>query len=111
MSIPPKVKSGDAQVKAQREATAQRVMGHFGLCLPESRLLCFLDDEDPSVLRESLGLQIAVSTDLFTTTLTWADGRNTLRIVSAIETALALVLEISTTSFICMAQVASMRWG
>jgi hypothetical protein len=55
MSIPPKVKSGDAQVKAQRESSAQRVMSYFGLCLPQSRLLCFLDDEDPVELRKTFG--------------------------------------------------------
>jgi hypothetical protein len=31
-------------------------MSYFGLCLPESRLLCFLDDKDPSTLRDDPSL-------------------------------------------------------
>ncbi len=56
MSIKLHVKSRDARVKAQREAAAQRVIGYFGMCLPESRFLCFLDDEDPSTLRNDPSL-------------------------------------------------------
>ncbi|MBZ5699692.1 MAG: hypothetical protein LAN18_14230 [Acidobacteriia bacterium] len=56
MSIKPHVQSGDAQIKSQREAAAERVINYFGVCLPESELLCFLDDEDPSTLRNSPSL-------------------------------------------------------
>jgi hypothetical protein len=42
MLITPEVKTENAAVKA----AALRVISNFGLCLPESRLLCFLDDED-----------------------------------------------------------------
>lgn len=55
MPLTLKVKSEDGAVKPQRETAAQRVIAYFGLCLPESRLLCFLDDEDPSTLRGLYG--------------------------------------------------------
>jgi hypothetical protein len=55
MSISLKVESGDAQVRAQRGALAQRVMSYFGERLPESRLLCFLDDQDSPALRGKYG--------------------------------------------------------
>lgn len=53
-SVAVKVKA-QGQVRIQREAAAQRVISHFGLCLPESRLLCFLDDEDPASLKHAFG--------------------------------------------------------
>ncbi len=56
MPLTLRVKADDAAVKNEREAAAQRVISYFGLCLPESRLLCFLDDEDPSTLRNSPSL-------------------------------------------------------
>ena len=40
------VKSHDLAVKAQREASAQRVIDHFPDRLPLLRLFCFFDDED-----------------------------------------------------------------
>jgi hypothetical protein len=48
-------KSNDAATKAQREATAQRVLDYFGARLPRSRMLVFLDDEDPPILRHIHG--------------------------------------------------------
>ncbi len=56
MPVMLKVKAKDAAVKTEREVAAQRVIHHFGLCLPDSRLLCFLDDEDPATLRSIFGL-------------------------------------------------------
>ena len=50
-----KVKSYEAVVMAQREAAAQLVLDHFGDRLPPSRLLCFLDDDDPPTLRGERG--------------------------------------------------------
>lgn len=50
-----KVKSKDEATRIQREKAAERVVTHFGLCLPTSRVLCFLDDEDPSSLRQEFG--------------------------------------------------------
>jgi hypothetical protein len=47
------VKSDNAQVKADREAAARRVIA--SLSLPASRILCFLDDEDPSSLKRWFG--------------------------------------------------------
>jgi hypothetical protein len=47
MPITVKVKGIDAAAIAQRAATAQRVINYFALYPPESRLLCFLDDQDP----------------------------------------------------------------
>jgi hypothetical protein len=55
MPVTLKVQAEDAPVKTQREILAQRVISYFGLCLPDSRLLCFLDDEDPSTLRGDHG--------------------------------------------------------
>lgn len=55
MPVTLEVKTEDAAVKALRKVAAERVIDHFGLCLPESRLLCFLDDEDPNMLRVELG--------------------------------------------------------
>jgi hypothetical protein len=49
------VKSSDEVVRAQREGAARRVLSHFGDSLPASRLLCFLDDEDPPDLRRLRG--------------------------------------------------------
>jgi hypothetical protein len=50
-----KVKAADVAVRAQREATAKLVLDHFGSCLPPSRLLCFLDDDDPPGVRGERG--------------------------------------------------------
>jgi len=55
MSLKIEVKSPNAALKAQREAAARRVIGYFYLFLPQSRLLCFLDDKDPCMLRDELG--------------------------------------------------------
>ena len=55
MKITIKVKSKDEATRIQREKAAERVVTHFGLCLPTSRVLCFLDDEDPSSLRQEFG--------------------------------------------------------
>ncbi len=41
--------------RIQHEKAAQRVASHFGLCLPVSRVLCFLDDQDPSSLKRAFG--------------------------------------------------------
>jgi hypothetical protein len=49
------VKSDDAVLKGHREVVAQRVLDHLGPCLPNSRVLCFLDDEDPPELRREHG--------------------------------------------------------
>jgi hypothetical protein len=46
------VKSEDAIVRAQ----AQRVLNYFGNSVPPSRLLCFLDDNDPPILKLAFGL-------------------------------------------------------
>jgi hypothetical protein len=55
MSITVEVKSKNEAARIQREKAAQRVVSHFGLCLPTSRVLCFLDDEDPSSLKQAFG--------------------------------------------------------
>jgi len=55
MSITTRVKSKAEATKLQREQAAQRVISCFGLCLPKSRVLCFLDDEDPSSLKQAFG--------------------------------------------------------
>ena len=55
MPVTLRVEAEDAAVKTQREILAQRVINYFGLCLPDSRLLCFLDDEDPPTLRGDHG--------------------------------------------------------
>jgi hypothetical protein len=55
MPVTVEVKTEDAAVKSHREAAAQRVINYFDLCLPDSRLLCFLDDKDPYMLREERG--------------------------------------------------------
>jgi hypothetical protein len=55
MSITVKVKAKDEAAKILREKAAQHVVSHFGLCLPASRVLCFLDDEDPSSLKQAFG--------------------------------------------------------
>jgi hypothetical protein len=56
MSITVKVKSEHKATRIQREKAAQCVVAHFGLCLPASRVLCFLDDEDPSSLKQAFGV-------------------------------------------------------
>jgi hypothetical protein len=50
-----KVKSEDPALTAKREAAARRVLNYFGGSLPPSRLLCFLDDDDPSTLKDEHG--------------------------------------------------------
>lgn len=40
------VKSNDQSIKAEREATARRVIAEFGNTLPDETLLCCFDDED-----------------------------------------------------------------
>lgn len=49
------INAKDVEVKAQRQTAGQHVVSYFGLCLPESRLLCFLDDQDPPKLRALYG--------------------------------------------------------
>ncbi len=49
------VKSDNAEVKADREAAARRVIACLASSLPESRILCFLDDEDPCSLKRWFG--------------------------------------------------------
>ncbi len=49
------VKANDAATKTQREATARRVLDYFGGNLPGSRMLVFLDNEDPPLLRHIHG--------------------------------------------------------
>ncbi len=49
------VKSTDHVVKSHRQTVAQRVIDYFGSSLPNSKLLCFLDDEDPASLRDDRG--------------------------------------------------------
>ncbi len=56
MPVTLKVKSGNATLKAQREAAARRVLDYFGGGLPSSRLLCFLDDGDPPILKQVFGV-------------------------------------------------------
>lgn len=55
MPVMLKVKSENPEVEAQREAAAQRVLDYFGGSLPSSRLLCFLDDDDPLTLKGERG--------------------------------------------------------
>src|SRR6202035_3440712 len=55
MQVTVHVKSKDGAVKSQLVAAAHRVISHFGDRLPNSRLLCFLDDEDPSSLKVVFG--------------------------------------------------------
>jgi hypothetical protein len=66
-----RVKAEDSADKAQRESWANRVRDYFGPCLPESKLLCFLDDEDPAALRQNMETQIEAFTGLCTTTWTY----------------------------------------
>src|ERR1035438_169440 len=56
-SMPPTivVRSADADSKRQREATARRVVSHFGDALPALRLLCFFDDQEWQALRQPPG--------------------------------------------------------
>lgn len=55
MPVTLKVKADDPAVKAQRKAAARRVLDYFGSCLPPSRLLCFLDDDDPPGIKGERG--------------------------------------------------------
>ena len=50
MPVKLEVKSEDAR------AQAQRVLDYFGSNLPPSRLLCFLDDDDPPFLKQVFGI-------------------------------------------------------
>lgn len=50
-----KVKANDPVTTAEREAIAKRVIDDFGPSLPSTRLLCFLDDEDPAILKGGFG--------------------------------------------------------
>ena len=50
-----KIKSDDVTAKARREAAAQRVIAHFDNQLPNTRLLCFFDDEDCEAVKEEVG--------------------------------------------------------
>jgi hypothetical protein len=56
MPVTLRVKSEEPTVRAQREAAAQRVLDYFDGCLPSSRLLCFLDDDDPPILKQVFGV-------------------------------------------------------
>jgi hypothetical protein len=49
------VKSETSTVSEQREAIARHVLDYFGGSLPSTRLLCFLDDDDPSALKSAYG--------------------------------------------------------
>jgi hypothetical protein len=55
MPITLEVKSKNGVVKTRRKAAANRVIDHFGGYMPDSRLLCFLDDDDPSTVRGDRG--------------------------------------------------------
>lgn len=55
MSVTLKVKSGDEGIRLQRKALARRVLDCFGDGLPSTRLLCFLDDDDPPDLKRQRG--------------------------------------------------------
>jgi hypothetical protein len=55
MPLTVKVKSADVAVKADREATAKRVITRFGNRLPNARLLCFFDDNNWQPFKEYAG--------------------------------------------------------
>lgn len=55
MSITIKVRSKHEATRIRREKAAQRVVSHFGVCLPTSRVLCFLDNQNPSSLKQAFG--------------------------------------------------------
>lgn len=55
MAVTLKVESPNEEVKVRREGEARRVLSHFGDRLPASRLLCFLDDVDSSLIKEKFG--------------------------------------------------------
>jgi hypothetical protein len=55
MPVTLRVKSDDNALRAQREAVAQRVLARLVDSLPTSRLLCFLDDDDPPGLKLAFG--------------------------------------------------------
>lgn len=55
MPIKVEVKSNNHALKAERSATADRVIKEFGERLPDSSLLCFLDDEDWRELKDEHG--------------------------------------------------------
>lgn len=55
MPLTLEVKSDNAEIKADREAAVRRVIACLAPSLPESRLLCFLDDEDPCSLKRAFG--------------------------------------------------------
>jgi hypothetical protein len=56
MSTTVKVKSADDDVRMRRKAVAQRVLAYLGDELPDSRLLCFFDDEDWQALKAKRGI-------------------------------------------------------
>jgi len=55
MTVTVQVKSRDEVVRLQRDRIARKVLSYFGHRLPGSRLLCFLDDDDPHLLRRAHG--------------------------------------------------------
>ncbi len=55
MPVTLEIKTEEAAVKAKRKAAAQRVLDYFDGSLPPSRLLCFLDDDDPLTLKGERG--------------------------------------------------------
>lgn len=54
MPVTLRVRSNDPVVEVQRRTSAQAVITHLG-SLPQSRILCFLDDEDSALLRDVFG--------------------------------------------------------
>ena len=55
MPVTIEVKSDYAVLKGHQKTVAQRVLDHLSPRLPNSRVLCFLDDEDPPELRREHG--------------------------------------------------------
>jgi len=55
MGITVVIKSEHVEVKTQRETAAQRVINHFGHALPDTRLLCFFDDQDWQLFKSGYG--------------------------------------------------------
>ena len=53
-----KVKSADAAIRKQREATAERVIDYFGNKLPNDHVLCFFDDGAWQALKDEKGLSV-----------------------------------------------------
>jgi hypothetical protein len=70
-----KVKSADAALRARREAAAKRVLDAFGDELPQTSLLCFLDDEDWQTLKDEAGASNrGLYTDLRRGGAAWLDA-------------------------------------